>query len=306
MRTTFFLFAMLASMVANAQSSVNVTPVSIDYAQSIVKFNVSWANSSRTGTHNSKVWVWVDYREVTGNAPSGNWARATISGTPTATSGTPSRETGIDKGFWLQGTSGSSGSYNATVTVTLSNVPAKFNWCAYVSDYPPNAEITRGTATNGTYTLHGTYPFTINGTYTTSASSYTGTLITSITDKTDCPGIIIIPQYASTFTGCSVWIELVNITTNYLYPGATDAVCTARYGSEWRLPLPDEIICICSSNVRLENPITTIYITEWGRYDYLYWSTSHARLNSKSGGNCTVDYCNWTGCGGRIRCVRSM
>ena len=162
MKKVFFFFAMLASIAMSAQTGITVTPVSATYTgSSTVQFRVSWANSSRTGTHNSKVWVFVDYREIIDNAPSGNWSRALISGTPTATSGTPTREAGNDKGFWLQGTSGSSGSYNATITATLSGVPAKFNWCAYVSDYPPNAEITRGTATNGTYTLHGTHPFTL-------------------------------------------------------------------------------------------------------------------------------------------------
>jgi hypothetical protein len=76
--------------------------------------------------------------------------------------------------------------------VQLTNVPAKFNWCAYVSDYPPNV-----TANNGTYTFKGTPPFTLiasNGatqivtgkTLTTSALTITPT---TIRDKTECPGI---------------------------------------------------------------------------------------------------------------------
>ncbi|MDR3132791.1 MAG: hypothetical protein LBU42_02055, partial [Prevotellaceae bacterium] len=161
MKKIIFLFAMLIiSVVTNAQSGVTVAPVSAK--SNTVTFNVSWLNSSRTGTHNSKVWVFVDYQTIVNNAPSGSWTRALVSGTPTATVGTPSRETGNDKGFWLQGTSGSSGTYNTTVTVQLNNVPAKFNWCAYISDCPPNV-----TAANGSYTFKGTPPFTLiaaNGT----------------------------------------------------------------------------------------------------------------------------------------------
>jgi uncharacterized protein (TIGR02145 family) len=190
MKKIFFLLTMLASVAASAQSGITVTPVSAN--SSAVTFNVSWLNSSRTGTHNSKVWVFVDYRPVMNNVPSGSWERALIAGTPTVTSGAPSRETGNDKGFWLQGTSGSSGTYNATVTVTLSNVPAKYNWCAYVSDYPPNV-----TANSGTYTFKGTPPFILiasNGatqpvtgtTLTTSALTITPT---TIMDATACPGV---------------------------------------------------------------------------------------------------------------------
>ncbi|MDR2801661.1 MAG: hypothetical protein LBB31_00405 [Prevotellaceae bacterium] len=190
MKKTFFFFAMLASVAVNAQSGVTVTPVSV--TNKTVKFNVSWLNSSRTGRHNSKVWVFVDYRPIVNNAPSGDWVRAAISGTPTATSGTPTRETTTDKGFWLQGTSGTSGTYNATVTATLSNdVPAQFNWCALASDCPPNVSYN-----NGTYTLHGTPPFKIIAANGTTAQTVTGTTITAsaltvtpvtMTDKTECP-----------------------------------------------------------------------------------------------------------------------
>ncbi|MDR3132965.1 MAG: hypothetical protein LBU42_02950 [Prevotellaceae bacterium] len=191
MKKLFFFFAMLLSVAVSAQSGVTVTPVSAK--SNTVTFNVSWLNSSRTGTHNSKVWVFVDYRAIVDNVPLGSWMRAPVSGTPIATVGTPSRETGNDKGFWLQGTSGSSGTYNATVTVTLSNVPAQFNWCAYVSDYPPNV-----TANNGTYTLRGTPPFILAAANGTTSQTVTGTTLatsaltitpTTIRDKTDCPGI---------------------------------------------------------------------------------------------------------------------
>ncbi|MDR3133610.1 MAG: hypothetical protein LBU42_06260 [Prevotellaceae bacterium] len=189
MKTKLFFFAMLVSVAIGAQTGVTVTPVSVK--SNTVTFNVSWLNSSRTGTHNSKVWIFVDYHPVTNNVPSGGWERALIAGTPTATSGVPSRETGNDKGFWLQGTSGSSGTYNAAVTVTLSNVPAKYNWCAYVSDYPPNMVMDEQT-----YYFKGTPPFILkeaNGTVheipqTSMPKASLPFVPVSITDKTECPG----------------------------------------------------------------------------------------------------------------------
>jgi hypothetical protein len=64
-------------------------------------------------------------------------------------------------------------------------MPAKFRWCAYVSDYPPHAEATSG----NNYTLHGSPPFEVNGTKLgSSVKSYSGT-ITALTDATGAPGI---------------------------------------------------------------------------------------------------------------------
>jgi hypothetical protein len=151
---------------------------------------VWWNAGSRDATHLSKVWVWIDYITVnSNNTTSGNtWIRAAV--------GTISPTTGISydgsnrNGFWLEG---NSGSYSATVTVQLTNVPAKFNWCAYVSDYPPNV-----TAANGTYTFKGTPPFTLIASNGTTSQTITGnTLVasaltitpTTIRDKTECPGI---------------------------------------------------------------------------------------------------------------------
>jgi hypothetical protein len=142
-----------------------------------------------------------------------------VSGTPSASSGTPTREASNDKGFWLQGTTGSSGTYNATVMVSLSNVPAKFNWCAYASDYPPNA-----TMNNGTYTLKGTPPFTINTTITENGKNSSGTCITSLTDRTACPGII-----NNNFTAGS--ITSVSYNTLCSTAGTATTVSTAPTGS---------------------------------------------------------------------------
>jgi hypothetical protein len=84
------------------------------------------------------------------------------------------------QGFWLQG---NSGSYSATVTVQLNITETKFNWCAYVSDYPPNAASYR----DGSYTFKGTKPFIVNGT-SVNDNKYAVTKITSLTDATGCPG----------------------------------------------------------------------------------------------------------------------
>ncbi|MDR1985145.1 MAG: hypothetical protein LBQ28_10060 [Prevotellaceae bacterium] len=222
MKKLFFFFAMLTSVAASAQSGVTVNPVSANYANKTVTFTVSWLNSSRTGTHNSKVWVFVDYRTVTGNASTGNWSRALISGTPTTTSGTPSRETENDKGFWLQGTSGSSGTYNATVTVVLSNVPDKFTWCAYASDYPPNAKFS-----GDGYQLKGTPPFTItyNNNISSSTTNTTFDLgcVNAIADATGNPAGIVDDFNPGAITAAAY-------ANCYNTAGNTTAVTTAPSG----------------------------------------------------------------------------
>ena len=188
MRTKLFFFAMLAGVAASAQVT-HVEPVSANYANKTVSFRMWWNAGSRDATHLSKVWVWVDYITVnSNNTTAGNaWTRATVS------SASPTISVSYDgsnrQGFWLQG---NSGSYSATVTVQLNITASKFNWCAYVSDYPPNV-----TATNGTYTFKGTPPFTLttsNGTIqtvngTTLATSALTVTPTTIRDKTACPSV---------------------------------------------------------------------------------------------------------------------
>jgi uncharacterized protein (TIGR02145 family) len=202
MKAKFFFFAMLASVAASAQVT-NVEPIGANYANRIVSFRVWWNNGSRDATHLSKVWVWVDYITVnSNNTTSGNtWTRAAVS------SALPTASVSYDgtnrQGFWLQGAT--SGAYSATVTVELNITASKFNWCAYVSDYPPNI-----TANNGTYTFKGTPPFTLiasNGTTTQTvngktltASSLTITPVT-IRDKTECPGVFC------PYTGSDLYID---------------------------------------------------------------------------------------------------
>jgi hypothetical protein len=186
MRTKIFFFAMLASVAANAQN-MQVESISATYTSTpIVKFRVAWTGA-RTYRHNTKVWVFIDYRKVENNAPAGNWTRALVASTPTVSSSPASTitlETGNSKGFWLQGVNGD---YSATVTVpvTLAAGVAQFNWCAYASDYPPNVVPHSSTS----YTLRGSRPFVVNGsTLTADQTTFSGT-ITSFTDATGAPGI---------------------------------------------------------------------------------------------------------------------
>jgi uncharacterized protein (TIGR02145 family) len=205
MRTTSFLFAMFASIMASAQVT-NVEPIGATYANKTVSFRVWWNADSRSATHLSKVWVWVDYIKVnTNNITSGNsWTRAAVS------AATPAASVSYDgnnrQGFWLQG---NSGSYSATVTVQLNISETKFNWCAYVSDYPPNV-----TAANGTYTFKGTPPFTLTAANGTTSQTVTGTTLaasaltvtpTTIRDKTECPGVFCI------YTGNDLYIDATHL-----------------------------------------------------------------------------------------------
>ncbi|MDR3133797.1 MAG: fibrobacter succinogenes major paralogous domain-containing protein [Prevotellaceae bacterium] len=186
MKKIFFLLTMLASVAAGAQN-MQITPISATYTTSpVIKFKVEWTGA-RTYRHNTKVWVFVDYRKVQDNAPAGNWTRATVTVTPVVNSSPESIATlvaGNNEGFWLNGVDGN---YSATVTLslTLATGVTQFNWCAYGSDYPPNVVI-QG---NNNYTLHGSPPFVINGTtLPASQTTYSGT-ISSFTDATGAPGL---------------------------------------------------------------------------------------------------------------------
>ncbi|MDR3350219.1 MAG: hypothetical protein LBN98_01055 [Prevotellaceae bacterium] len=80
MRTKiFFLFAMLASITANAQVT-NIEPVGANYANKTVSFRVWWNAGSWDAMHLSKVWVWADYITVNSNNTTSDntWERATV------------------------------------------------------------------------------------------------------------------------------------------------------------------------------------------------------------------------------------
>jgi uncharacterized protein (TIGR02145 family) len=203
MKKIFFLLAMLAGVATNAQVTV-VEPVGANYATKTVSFRVRWNAGTRDATHLSKVWVWVDYIAVnSNNTVSGNtWARALVSGTPTATVGTVSYDGSSRQGFWLQG---NSGSYSATVTVRLNVTAAKFSWCAYASDFPPNVMLDKGS-----YTFKGTPGFrtsnpaqTVTG-KTVAKASLTVNASTTFTDATGCPGTGIL--YCP-YTGSDLYMD---------------------------------------------------------------------------------------------------
>ena len=92
MRTTFFFFAMLASVAASAQSTVQIMPVSATYTTTpTIQFKVSWTNQS-TANHRNKVWIFVDSQPVISPTQKGNWQPATITGTVQKTAGTVSEQ----------------------------------------------------------------------------------------------------------------------------------------------------------------------------------------------------------------------
>jgi hypothetical protein len=137
---------------------------------------VAW---SGTTTPDNRVWVWIDYCPINGDTPAGTYGAADITGaSPAADVASTST-----RGFFVTANP-------ATVTATLDNPPAKFNWCAYGSGAPPKAVIINA---DGDYSLKGTPPFTVNGT-TLGADVTTfgaGTCITSITDLTGNPAGLI-------------------------------------------------------------------------------------------------------------------
>ena len=160
-------------------AAVTVTPISTDYAAKKVTFKVAWQNASVP--YNNRVWVWIDYCPVTGNVPAASHATATVSN-PEITGGYGTVTGATERGFFIEYANATN--TGATVTATLSYASDKFNWCAYGSDYPPNA-VDNG---SGGYTLRGTKPFTINGSLIVDANTFgAGTCIASIADLTGRP-----------------------------------------------------------------------------------------------------------------------
>ncbi|MDR1406333.1 MAG: hypothetical protein LBI89_03930, partial [Prevotellaceae bacterium] len=169
------LFALLAGTAASA--AVTVTPLATDYVYKKVTFRVAWDATP----HNNKVWVWVDLCPVTGTVPATSFSTATVS-SPVKESGNGTITGATDRGFFIEYASATNA--GTTVTATLTNATGQFNWCAYGSDYPPNAV----TNAYGGYTLKGTKPFTINGNIPVDAYTFgAGTYITGITDLTGRP-----------------------------------------------------------------------------------------------------------------------
>ncbi len=180
-KTYLFILCATFACTAFAQNyKITVSSTSGSYSTSkMVSFNVSWTNRLE-GKYTSKVWVLVDYKNLT----TGVWDRATVTSVNAGSSG--STITAGGRGFWLQGTSTN---YNQKITVTLNTGSAsKYSWCAHVSDYPPNV-----TLDNGIFTFKGTPSF-VTSSQTVSGkaivkSDLTVNASTTFTDVTDCPGI---------------------------------------------------------------------------------------------------------------------
>ena len=204
MKTKLFFFAMLASMAASAQSTVQITPISATYTNSpTVQFKVNWTNQT-TDNHRNKVWIFLDFQTVISPTQKGNWQPATITGTVQKTAGTVSGQS--NRGFFLEGTTTN---FSSTVTVQLSNTGISFNWCAYASDYPPNVTLDKGT-----YTFKGTTDFIVSNptqTLTTTTivkNNLTANSATTFTDATGCPGI---GSLYCPYTGSDLYMDATHL-----------------------------------------------------------------------------------------------
>ncbi|MDR1681224.1 MAG: hypothetical protein LBS12_05530 [Prevotellaceae bacterium] len=213
-----FLIAILSLSLSPAfgQSRVaEINQLGADYAATppTVTFEVFWNTAPTPPRHRDTVWVFVDYQPV---GTLGSWAPATITAAVVdAGAGTVIPGTLNGRGFYLDGHAGPV-PFSSTLTVTLSSdlTGTKFNWCAYVSDYPPNA-----TLGAGFYELHGTPPIEINGSITEPTRRYTG-CITALTDATGCPGLIPPPPTAPILTAAPDSICAGDTTTLTATAGA--------------------------------------------------------------------------------------
>jgi len=296
----FFLFGMLCSYTTYAQTCVTAKQVSANYsaASPTVTFDLTWG--SCTGTHNYKVWVFVDYQPVNANGtPADAWMRAPrTSSTPTFTLGsgyTAATYTAEnDKGFWLYNTNGRT----SRVTVAL-NIPTntRFNWCAFASDYPPQARLYKDN-----YVFRGTPPFILSNNITqqivdekTLAFSALTFTPTTFTDATKCPGG---PWPIIVYDNCDVRFYRYNLMPLPSSLSAANTSCTQNYGTGWRVPTLSELQCgwnhslgaalVTSGDATYANSSTTcgsgvcgcypaIYTSAAaGCYNYGTWSGRHA------------------------------
>ncbi|MDR1680524.1 MAG: hypothetical protein LBS12_01905 [Prevotellaceae bacterium] len=199
MKKILFLSILALSLTpAFGQRVVEIRQISTTYgATPTVTFEVYWNTAPVGAKHLDSVWVFVDFQRINAGNVLDSWTPATLT-TPVASvsAGTPSYPfQPAARGFYLRGNA--TGAFTAEVTVALQNLDdAKFNWCAYATDYPPNA--TLGTAH---YDLHGTPPFVVNGsTLTAGVRTFSGDCITALTDATGCPGILPAPPATPVLT----------------------------------------------------------------------------------------------------------
>ncbi len=296
MRKTFLLILcamfICVEIVANCASTRSV---SVDYENARVTFELTWA-ACDNNTHRNQVWVFVDYQEVRNNAPYGDWKPAMVTGVYSLTPVTVSSQTvtGNTRGVWITGSNGA----KATVTLQLdkSKMPIQYKWCAFATDYPPNA----ATYNNGIYALRGTAPFVINGMQTSNNKIYSSGTINTITDATGCPGWIErdVPTSSGTcrtnltlvggycrdlnadgavkITGCGneLEVELINRTAKYSY-GSAITGCP----SGWRIATRAEVICfannsLCSTIGGCSVAYVTTTAGSWGHLANLSWCTN--------------------------------
>jgi hypothetical protein len=222
MKKIIFLLAMLAGVAASA--TVTVTPLSVNYNTKTVTFRVVYSAAA-----NNRAWLWIDLCPVSGVTPS-TFQTAVISAV-SATGGSWDNTSLNGRGFYVT-------TNPSTVTATLDNAPAgKFNWCAYGSDFPPNA-VENGSS----YTLKGSPPFiltTSSGTVEVSAKTYTGATITALTDATGCPGVLCSKNNETMgLLGCCAGTTNCNNTckTNGTYTqnnGACTGGCKTAYVQQY-------------------------------------------------------------------------
>ncbi|MDR1680795.1 MAG: fibrobacter succinogenes major paralogous domain-containing protein [Prevotellaceae bacterium] len=189
---------LLIPLFGQGGRKVETRSISVDYAAAppTVTFEVYWTEAPTPPRHRDTVWVFVDYALITGNVV-GAWVPASITvATVSAGDGVVLQPTLNGRGFYFDGHDYHN-ACAATLTVTLSSdlTGKKFNWCAYATDYPPNA--TTGT---GHYDLHGSPPFVVNGSpLGAGVRTYTG-CITTLTDATGCPGWLPAEPVINAFT----------------------------------------------------------------------------------------------------------
>jgi hypothetical protein len=219
---------------------------------------------------------------------------------------------GNTRGVWVKGTSSATtATFRAAIKVTLvSATPAKFNACAYATDYPPNIASVSGS----TYTLKGTQSFQINGT-PVSGNKYTGS-VSSLTDPTGCPGCIAVRDFQLTSSNvnipCCPNLTAVggycrNLAADDAY---TIASCTNNINgltlevknnnmaegswscpSGWRMIRSAEIICLCKAGKIEYHTVAADYNnvpTACDGYDYAMLGCG---LTTSCNGTCSYARC---------------
>ncbi|MDR1680525.1 MAG: hypothetical protein LBS12_01910, partial [Prevotellaceae bacterium] len=136
-----FLIAILSLSLTAAfgQSRVvEINQLGADYAATppTVTFEVFWNTAPTPPRHRDTVWVFVDYQPIVAGGTAGNWTAATVTNATSTGDGSIVAGSLNGRGFYLKGTPTAPFSSTLTVTLDASLNDTKFNWCAYVTDYP--------------------------------------------------------------------------------------------------------------------------------------------------------------------------